>query len=329
MIPWLRNDLDHAESWFDAMVRAANARGLTVQLCMASPEFFLQQVKHPNVTQVRTSGDYQAIIPKWYYWPSFHTTSVFAYAVGMWPFKDNFQSAPFQRGANNEYWPLEEALISTLSAGVVGPSDKIGRADVRLLNRTCRSDGLLLKPDRPAFPIDLMYLDTLKPWIVETLTETGLGPTRFVAAFNLHPARTFDFAVSLKEMGFDDGNYIIYNWRTGRVLSRRDRIAFGPMPLNTGYYYVLAPVLPNGMALIGETEKFVTVARKRISAASADVAGLKLTVDGVPGERVELLLYAPAGVKQAGGAEARPAGKNLYRLALVIPAEGKTELSIE
>ena len=329
MIPWLRNDLDHAESWFDSMIRAAHARNLTVQLCMASPEFFLQQVKHPNVTQVRTSGDYQAIFPKWYYWPSFHTTSVFAYAVGIWPFKDNFQSSPFQRGYNDEYWPFEEALISTLSAGLVGPGDKIGRADVGLLLRSCRKDGLLLKPDRPAFPLDLMYLDTHLPWTVETLTETGLGPTRYVAAFNLHPLRTFDFSVTLKEMGFDDGEYVIYNWRTGRVASRRDRIDFGPLPLNVGAFFVLAPAQANGMALIGETDKFVTVAKKRIVEASADASGMKLALEGVAGENISLLLFAPAGVKKTTGAIARPAGGNLTRLELVIPECGRVEVEVE
>ena len=161
---------------------------------MASPEFFLQQVKHANVIQVRTSGDYQAIVPKWYYWPSFQTTSVLAYAVGIWPFKDNFQSSSFQRPLRNEYWPLEEALISTLSAGVVGPGDKIGRADARLLNRTCRKDGLLLKPDRPAFPIDAMFLPHARPYVTATESRrAGVGTWTYVAAYLLardHPDRS-------------------------------------------------------------------------------------------------------------------------------------------
>ena len=328
MIPWLRNDLDHAESWFDAMIEAAHARGLTVQLCMASPEFFLQQMKHPNVTQVRASGDYQAGVPKTLYWPNFHQTSLFAYAVGLWPFKDNFQSSPGQRPLRSELWPYEEALISILSAGVVGPSDKVGRADVGLLLRTCRKDGLLLKPDRPAFPIDLMYLPTRKPWIVTAPSVNPLGETLYLAAFNLWPAKTLDLHVTLADLGLQ-GDYIVYDHRRGRVLPRRDRVDFGPMPLNRASYYVLSPVQPNGMALIGETGKFVTMAGKRFKQASCGAGGFQLELEGVPGERIELLLWAPSGTRRVTGAEAAAAGGGLTRLLLTFPESGQSQVEIE
>ena len=58
-IPWMRQNLGNAESWYNNMANAANERGLTMQLCMASPEFLLQQLKHPNETHVRTSHDYK------------------------------------------------------------------------------------------------------------------------------------------------------------------------------------------------------------------------------------------------------------------------------
>ena len=38
--------------------------------------------------------------------------------------------------------------VATLSTGPVGPSDSIGHFDVDLIMRTCRDQGMLLKPDK-------------------------------------------------------------------------------------------------------------------------------------------------------------------------------------
>ena len=54
--------------------------------------------------------------------------------------------------------PDLQALIAALSAGPVLPGDAIGRSNVTLINMTCRADGLLLKPDRPAFPTDADFV---------------------------------------------------------------------------------------------------------------------------------------------------------------------------
>ena len=44
--------------------------------------------------------------------------------------------------------------MALLSCGPVGPGDKAGSANKTLLMRTCRADGLLLKPGYPATPLD-------------------------------------------------------------------------------------------------------------------------------------------------------------------------------
>ncbi len=331
MIPWLRSELGHAEVWFDTMVKTADGRGLTMQLCMASPGFFLEQVKFKNVTTVRASGDYMAGLPKTLFWPDFHQVSVFAYAVGLWPYKDNFQSASGERAVRNERYPYEEALISILSASMVGPSDKIGAADKELLMRTCRSDGVLLKPDRPAFPIDLMYLDSRKPWIVSTESEHEIGKTIYLAAFNLWPARMRDPSISLKDLGLS-GNYAAYNYRTGEVLLDRDRIEFGRMPKNQALYYILCPVLANGLAVIGETDKFVTLSQKRFPNIRAENGILKLAIEGVAGEELKVAFYSPRPPAQVQGGELIESGREtggIFFLMVKIPASGRTSVEIE
>ncbi len=332
MIPWLRSGLNNAESWFDAMVRAADERGLHVQLCMASPEFFLQQVKHPNVTEVRASGDYIAGVPKTYYWPKFHKTSMFAHAAGLWPFKDNFQSSSGQRTIRNEKWPYEEALISLLSAGPVGPGDKIGAADVELLMKTCRQDGVLLKPDRPATPIDLMFLDSKKPWIVTTESDHEAGRTVYLAAFNLWPARMKDPSIALSDLGIEDER-IIYNHKEKDLLLGSDRIDFGKMKRNEANYYVLVPILENGMALLGETDKFACLSGERFPEVKIDGCALKITVMGVPGETVPVSIYSPRPPqKMAGcGMANMPADfkEGVITIKVVIPASGQICVSVE
>ena len=202
MIPWLRSELDHAESLVRHHGQGREPRGLTMQLCMASPGFFLEQVKFPNVTTVRASDDNMAGLPKTHYWPAFHQVSVFAYAVGLWPFKDNFQSASGQRRIYNERHPLRGSPDLDPVRRHGRPLRQDRRRGPGLLMRTCRADGVLLKPDRPAFPIDLMYLDSRKPWIVTTESGHEIGRTIYLAAFNLWPARMRDGRSRSRSWGY-------------------------------------------------------------------------------------------------------------------------------
>mgnify|MGYP006883400193 FL=1 len=55
-------------------------------------------------------------------------------------------------------------------------------------------------------------------------------------------------------------------------------------------YTVIAPVLPSGWVLLGETNKFVTVSSQRFITVQADATSLFLSMQGVPGEQVELWL---------------------------------------
>ena len=107
---------------------------------------------------------------------------------------------------------MEEALVSALSGGPVGPSDGIGGSDASLIMRTCRLDGLLLKPDRPATPIDVMFLINKnifiggkKPWVVTTESVHEIGKTTYLASFNLWPQSMYQPWVSFEEAGLKGG----------------------------------------------------------------------------------------------------------------------------
>src|SRR6185437_6222680 len=101
-----------------------------------------------QVTSIRTSGDHGYMVGPEVLWAWFLHNNVMARALGLWPYKDVFHSAP--RSATREV----EALLAALSAGPVGIGDRIGEADVDLIRRTCRADGVLVRPDVPVAAID-------------------------------------------------------------------------------------------------------------------------------------------------------------------------------
>jgi hypothetical protein len=342
MIPWMRQNLGNAASWYDNMASAAFKRGLTMQLCMASPEFLLQQLKHPVETHVRTSHDYKGGLPKAFFWMPFHKAGLYAWAVGLWPFKDNFQSTVGQKTTYHlipEGNPMEEALVAVLSGGPVGPSDSIGGSDASLIMRSCRSDGLLLKPDRPATPIDIMFLynknifiGSKKPWVVTTESAHEIGKTTYLASFNLWPQSMYQPWVTFQEAGVS-GPHLVYDYRTGEHEVVSDRVRFGFMKPEEGVYYVLCPILETGMAVIGETGKFVTMSARRFPSVRLVNHGLLFEVEGVPGEIITISIYAPSGIRSIKGAgvveEDWPRSEDIVSFDVKIPETGRTVITLQ
>ncbi len=320
-VPWLRQALGRAETWMANLADAAASAGLTVQLCMPGPAHFLDKPRHPNVTTARVSIDYLAGAPKTMYWPAFHTTSMLAAAVGVWPFKDNFLSASDQRTLFDEHQNEQEALVSALSGGMVGAGDGIGAADAALLRRTCRADGVLLKPDRPATPIDAMFLPHQRPYTVSTFSDrSGLGRWTYLAAYALWrgddvrrfldglfafidygrplddlfvlPDELRDWNVDLERDLAIREPMVAYDWRRGSANVVEGAFALEARGKAFDFdYVVLAPILENGLALIGEPEKFVTLADHRFRDVHPIGDGLEIALAGASHERIDLLAF--------------------------------------
>ncbi|XP_067662761.1 uncharacterized protein [Haliotis asinina] len=155
-VPSLTYDAYLGETWLNQMGRGAAKNGVTIQYCMANSRHLLQGISIPAVTQARASNDYHPGTQQW----RIGVTSVFAWAIGITPFKDNFWTTTVQpgspyKGATEPYTELN-ALVATLSTGPVGPSDMIGKFNKTIIMRSVNSDGLILKPSRPATAIDNM-----------------------------------------------------------------------------------------------------------------------------------------------------------------------------
>ncbi|MEQ9504031.1 MAG: hypothetical protein RIT81_44660 [Deltaproteobacteria bacterium] len=312
-VPHLRNGVGKAARWMNDIDEAARDKGLTTQITMPGASHLMDVVDRPSVTTIRTSIDYSAEASKAGFWPQFHTVNMLAGALGVWPFKDNFHSA--------EKWGEAEALISILSAGMVGVGDGLGRTKVDLVMATARADGLLLKPDRPATPIDAMFLEHERPYITSTWSDRpGVGRWHYVAAYHIDrtdedqvalddlfaafgydgiplakmfvlPEKITSWGLSLSELRAEDERMVAYDWRakTARVVESVSLPATSS-PYDHSYH-VLAPILDGDWALIGETDKFVTVADERFESIVPNGDSLGVEVVGVAGEALTIAAF--------------------------------------
>ncbi|HXK03852.1 MAG TPA: hypothetical protein VMS37_15730 [Verrucomicrobiae bacterium] len=273
-------NLTDADAFLDNMAKSMASRGLTMQYCMASARHFLQSAKYSNITTIRTSAD-RLERDKW---SDFLYTSRLASALGVWPFTDNFLST--------EYTQL---LLATLSAGPVGIGDPIGSISAANLLRSVRHDGVIVKPDVPLTPTEASFQNRAQgvdaPQVASTYSDFGGVRTYYVFAYTqgsnaevkLHPAET----------GAAQPVYVYdYFAGTGSLMDPSDLL--DQQIAGDALYLVLAPVGPSGMAVIGDTDQFVTMGRKRISAIEDAGGYVNLTVAFAAGETSRTVTgYAP------------------------------------
>lgn len=283
-----------AAAWQEGIDAGLGARDLHAQWCMASPADFAHTTSLRNVTSIRTSGDHGYMVGPEVLWAWFLHTNVMARALGLWPYKDVFHSAP--GSATREV----EALLAALSAGPVGVGDRIGEADVDLIRRTCRADGVLVRPDVPVAAIDKAAF-TAPVWSGEVLvgsahTQHSAGRWGYLFACNAgsdkepHRAR-----IALNWVGEDrpaTDEIVVFDWRRRRA---------DVLPQSGGYevslepaewdYRVLAPMLPGGIAVIGDPALYACAGDSRIADVVTDHEEVTVTVLGA-NERVHVVGYA-------------------------------------
>jgi len=323
-IGWLRAAPGRARAWQEGIDRAARDRGITVQWCMATPADFARTVTLSQVTSVRTCGDHGYIATPGQLWAWFCTTNALARSLGLMPFKDVFRADPEVAGDNGE----PEALLSALSTGPVGLGDRVGRGDAALARRTCRADGILIKPDVPIAAIDESMVGSaaFRPelLVAECFTDHPAGRWAYVVGLHAHPG---DEAVT-GEIAFDRlgesapaGDVIVWDWRA-ETAARLAPDGTWPLTLaKEGWaHLVLAPVLPTGLAVIGDTTKFVAAGDARIEITATN-AGARLVVKGA-GETVTITGWA----ERAPTVGDRPADHDpatgVWTVAVTVPERG-------
>lgn len=269
-------NLTDPDAFLGHMAAAMAKRGITVQYCMANPSHFMQSTNYNNVTTVRSSQDrFRREI-----WTDFFYSSRFASALGLWPFTDVFMSTE----TNN-------LIAATLSAGPVGVGDPMGQLSKTNLLKAVRADGVIVKPDVPATPLDsVIQLDAQgvdTPMVVSTYSDFGQGlRTHYIFAY----ARGANRMVTIDPASFGiTGAAYLYDVLndSGRLIDARAHFTFeltGSEPTDATGYFVLAPVGSGGIAVLGDKDQFVTMGKKRIPALQDD-GQTSVTVAFAAGEK--------------------------------------------
>jgi len=301
----LREAPGRARAWHEQLDAAAAANGMTLQWCMAAPPDFLQTVTLPRVTSIRTSGDYRYLFDNGLNWVWLLHVNALARGLGLNAFKDVFLS---DRRA--EPYAEIEALLAVLCAGPVGIGDAIGEADAALVRRTCREDGVLVKPDAPLAALERCFLQHghLTPSLLFGETYSSHAAERWVYLVTLHASSTraaLRERVALADLGpvRPRGDVVVYDWR--RATCQRvaaDAAWEVELDFQDWDYRVLCPVLPGERALIGDVARYATMGDRRVGNVAASATQLAFDVMGVPRTIAEIHGWSAAPPRAATAA---------------------------
>lgn len=293
--------------------------------------------------------------------------SLYPWAVGLRPYKDAFLSAPQRWNATTcltvgplpdaagdgeyyytlpEWWDVQEAfpelqaLVSVLTAGPVAVADGIGDTDATLAKRTCRADGVLLKPDRPALAVDAWWSQQAfghggpRGEVTQTATTIGTGAAALRWHFVLGCDLSAEYTVEPRELLPEGMGHTSVGvaWRRQygeewRAPLASELVEFNesaplrlPLPATSedrwGEYTLwrTAPITcgGRGWALLGEPAKMAHASAQRLAAVTPTCTGapsLDVLALGEPGETVELAFRAPSGSVHTAALRVGPDGK--------------------
>eukprot|EP01051_Picozoa_sp_SAG22_P012094 SAG22_NODE_1228_length_5083_cov_2.820425_2_plen_779_part_00 len=283
----LQTNISMGDLWLEGMATGAASSNRTVQYCMPYANQVLSAAAYPAVTNARATGDYFHAENQW----AVGGTSLFYWAIGILPFKDGFYSSTNRQVGGQtvgpERQPDREALMATLSCAMVGPMDGINLLNASRSVTPARTDGYILKPDKPVSTADSCF--TAKRagehgpagcYIYHTYSDKGAaGMVHYHFASPGGPMLAADVYLTGSE------EYVVYNWYSGELHALAASVDLAP-----GYegntYAVVSPV-HGGWAFVGEVDKYVPASTLRFPKVEVS-SGLAVTVSGLAGETVKV-----------------------------------------
>jgi hypothetical protein len=281
--PELASSVDAGDKFLDGMADAAKNRGMSVQYCMAMPQYYMQGSKYENVSTIRTSNDRF----RRGNWHDFLYGSRLAAAAGIWPWADTYLSTE-----------TGNVLLSDLSAGMVGFGDENGTESVDNLFMAVRKDGVIVKPDEPIVPVDSTYIAEAnkqkRALVSSTYTDHDGLRTEYVLAYRvptpkkkatseksatrpegklsdkevLDPVRESDVQdamFTLRDIGVSEPAYV-YDFMNKTVTWVEPSVPVISPFGNDGYgYFVVAAPGRSGIAFLGDLGKWVSCGKQRIA----------------------------------------------------------------
>lgn len=294
----LRNNLTAAQQWLSDMAEACAENALEIQYCMPTVGCYLESTQYPAVTNIRVSNDYKVRemgLSKWL-WHQFGYCSLLAWAVGLYPSKDVFITSPEHSYQFAEPYNIQEALLSILGAGLVGIGDAIGFTDKELISKLCLEDGRLVKPDRPALPIEkCFFYDPYaepEPLILHTCSTINGKKWYYVAVFNVCRMNVpVELELKPEEIGIQ-GKCVCWDYFGKKLTVAEPTTAIErTLEPREVVYYIFAPLLAEGTAVLGDLSKFVSCSTIRINHVELEDNLLRLMVSGIPNTRATFCVY--------------------------------------
>ena len=290
--PVMMAGINRMDTYFKNMAKALQEKNITMQYCMQLPRNIMESTENPIVVSVQGSWDHHIPTREQdddpYVWKHLIFTSAFYGAVGIWPSRDNIQT---MTDAN----AFEDVLLANLLGGEIQLGHRIGECNFDLVRKTYREgDQLILKADHPIVPLDRCYLEG--GTVGYTTSERNGHKWFYVLSL---PRAGYLGAFSVSDLGVG-GQWAVYNFDT-RLVAVVDASTLIPLKREAKHeYLVVAPLLGNGMAVIGDAEKFVTMGEKRI--APVEATGEEVRVGVVSNQEwnpvtVGFAAQRPAGVE--------------------------------
>ena len=296
----------------------------------------LESTKHQAVTNARASGDYHPGASNF----DIALSSMFYWAIGVKPSKDDWWSSEVQPGSPYSDKPTEpnwqlQAIVVALSTGPNGPSDAIGYTNASLVMSTIRGDGHNLQPDRPAATMDAALAAVFSGGAVPDVRSTWTAyaghalrwhhvlSTRLGAAFKLAlsdlgpPGGAPAFAVF---DAFNPGGgpmAVLANQTDAFEVPYGQGQPSAPAGAHSIQHLVVLPQLPGGWWLYGEAGKIVPMSKQRVAEVVPGAAGFSATVLGSAGEAsgIDFWVSAPGAGGKLSAVHCPSAAGATYTLA--------------
>jgi hypothetical protein len=237
-------------------------------------------------------------------------SSMFAWAVGLTPFKDTFWSTEDQ--PNNYYqssepYPALQVAVATLSTGPVGPGDMVGKTNRQLVMRCCAADGMILKPSKPAMAIDQQIMQLAFGGIIGPIGEvwttySDIGPFRFGIVFAAEMKNWFSLKPS--QTSFGEKLPISKIYKFGDESPQLDEFSENHPIGITNYcttnnfcLYYASPEITfqnRKVVLLGERSKYIPISPQRIADIHLSDSNFIIKITGQQFEEV-VFTYAVDG----------------------------------
>lgn len=298
--------------WLHAMSDAASEKNMTIQYCMTELPHLLGSTELAAVSQARASGDYSPGSSQWRIGPK----CLLYHAIGIYASKDTFFTNETQLGCPRAGSDCIEpdtdlhALMALHSLGPFGPGDRLHWSNKTVIMRSCRSDGLLLRPDTPMIPLESTWSQAFgtRGGGVPTVwaSHTTIGSLRFASVLSTesnYAVAPCDLLLAGDGCAMRMAAYDVYQTRllSANVtcaaplgLTPSTKSASGSDKATPFALVAFAEVADNGFALLGEQTKFCMVSSQRVRDIDSSSPGqLTATLTGVEGDAPVMVVLHP------------------------------------